>query len=201
MRTRVSNSAHRLPHQRDHRGVTLIETIIAVSLMTFAAAALLTSLSSSVLVSTDSLRAAIATGLADQLIDEIASVRFPSVSGSGSTSGMGRTGFDDLDDYHGYNMSPPQARNGMAIGTEGANASGSSMYRPQQFQPNPRSLSGYRQQVAVEKIADSGTSWSVVSQSTTLRRVTVTISHTDGLGKTTPVAVQVRVFSNVAIAP
>ena len=62
-------------------------------------------------------------------------------------------------------------------------------------------MSGYRQQVAVEKIADSGTSWSVVSQSTTLRRVTVTISHTDGLGKTTPVAVQVRVFSNVAIAP
>ena len=197
MRTRVANTAC----PRCRRGVTLIETIIAVSLMTFAAAALLTSLTSSVQVSTDSLRAAIATGLADQLMDEIASVKFPSASGSGSTAGMGRTGFDDLDDYNGYNVSPPQARNGMAIGTEGANSAGSSMYRPQQFQPNPRSLSGYRQQVTVEKIADSGTSWSVVSQSTTLRRVTVTISYTDGLGKTTPVAVQVRVFSNVAIAP
>ena len=197
MRTPVANTAR----PRCRRGVTLIETIISVSLMTFAAAALLTALSSSVQVSTDCLRAAIATGLADQLMDEIASVKFPSVSGSGSGSGMGRSGFDNLDAYNSYNVSPPQARNGMAIGTEGANSSGSAMYRPQQFQPNPRSLSGYRQQVTVEKIADSGTSWSVVSQSTTLRRVTVTISYTDGLGKTTPIAVQVRVFSNVAVAP
>ena len=205
MRTRVFNSpdhlAQRLPHRRDQRGVTLIETIISVSLMTFAAAGLLTALTSSVQVSTDNLRAAIATGLADQLMDEIASVKFPSASGSGSSLGMGRTGFDDLDDYNGYNVSPPQARNGMVIGTEGANSSGSAIFRPQQFQPNPRSLSGYRQQVTVENIADSGTTFTVVSQSTTLRRVTVTISYTDGLGKTTPIAVQVRVFSNVAVAP
>jgi Tfp pilus assembly protein PilV len=202
MRTHVANSA-RLPVQRlpRRRGVTLIETIIAVSLMTFAASALLTALSSTVQVSTDSLHAAIANGLADQLMDEIASVKFPSASGTGSGSGMGRTGFADLDAYNGYNVSPPQARNGMTIGTEGANSSGSAVYRPQQFQPNPKLLSGYRQQVAVEKVAESGTSWSVVSQSSTLRRVTVTISYTDSQGTTTPAAVQVRIFSNVAVAP
>ena len=197
MRTRVFNTA-RL-HRR--RGVTLIETLMAVSLMTFAASALLTAVSSSVKISTDSLHTAIANGLADQLMDEIAGVSFPTGSGSGSGSGIGRTGFANLDAYNGYNMSPPQARNGLAIGTEGANSSGSAIYRPQQFQPDPRLLAHYRQQVLVEKIADSGNTWSVVSQSSTLRRVTVTISYTDATGTTTPLAVQVRVFSNVAIAP
>jgi len=197
MQTRVSNSSPICPRS----GVTLVETVIAVSLMTFAASALLTALSSSVQVSTDSLHVAVASGLADQLMDEIAMVKFPSATSTFGGGGMGRTSFDDLDDYNGYSVSPPQARSGMLIGTEGQNSSGSALYRPQQFQPDPRSLSRYRQQVTVEKIAESGTTWVTVSQSTTLRRVTVTITYTDALGKTTTLATQTRVFSNVAVAP
>lgn len=178
-------------------GVTLVETVIAVTLVTFAASALLTALISSVQVSTDSLHTAIAGGLADQLMDEIAAVKFPSASTPGA-SGAGRTGYNDLDDYNGYNQSPPKARSGATIGTEG---SGSMTTRPQGFQPDPRMLSRYRQQVLVEPIAESGNSWVTVSQSTTMRRVTVTISYTDGQGKTSPLAVQVRIFSNVAVAP
>ena len=205
MRTRVLKSA--LPRRRQtpalrRQGITLVETVITVSLTTFVASALLTSVSSSVQVSTVSLQTSIANGLADQLMDEIACVKFPSASTAGTPAGMGRTGFDDLDDYNGYNVSPPQARSGDLIGTEAANAAGSQIIRPQQFQPDPRSLSRYRQQVTVEKIAEStGNSWVTVTQSTTLRRVTVTISHTDAQGKTTPLAFQVRIFSNVAVAP
>ena len=183
------------------RGITLIETVMALTLMTFAAGALLTALSSSVQVSNNSLQTAIANGLADQLMDEIASVSFPSGSGSGSTSGVGRTGYNDLDSYNGYSVSPPQARSGTVIGLEGTTTSGSPMVRPVSFQPNPKLWSHYRQQVLVEKITDSGTTWVTTSQSTTLRRVTVTISYTDAQGKTTSLATQVRVFSNVAVAP
>ncbi len=197
MRSRVPNSAG--SHRR--AGITLIETVMAISLMTFAAGALLTVLSSSVQVSTTSLQTATANGLADQLMDEIASVSFPAGSGSGSTSGTGRTGYTDLDSYNGYSVSPPQARSGTAIGFEGTTSSGSPMTRPVSFQPNPKLLSHYRQQVLVEKITDTGTTWVTTVQSTTLRRVTVTISYTDAQGKTTTLATQVRVFSNVAVAP
>jgi MSHA pilin protein MshD len=187
------------PGDRHARGVTLVETILAVALSTFAAGALLTALSSSVQVSTDCLHIAIANGLADQLMDEIASVKFPPGI---SNSGAGRSGFDDIDDYDGYSISPPQARSGLVIGTEGTSTSGSLMYRPQSLQPDPHMLNRYRQQVLVEKIAESsGNQWVVVPQSTTYRRVTVAISYTDAQGKTTPLAIQTRVFSNVAIAP
>lgn len=132
-------------------------------------------------------------------MDEIASVKFPP---GNSVAGAGRTGFDDIDDYNGYNVSPPQARSGLLIGTEATMPSGAPISRPQTFQPDPHMLSHYRQQVTVEKVADgSGNQWVVVAQSTKLRRVTVTISHTDAGGVTSPLAVQVRVFSNVAIAP
>jgi MSHA pilin protein MshD len=206
MRTRQSHNtfpAREIRRVRSHRGgISLVETVIAVTLTTFAASALLTAVTSSVKVSTDSLHTAIACGLADQLMDEIASAKFPPATGSGTPSGAGRTGFDDLDDYNGYSVTPPQTRNGFVIGTEGANSSGSTMYRPQSFQPDPRMLSRYRQQVTVEKIAEiTGGAWVVVPSSTTLRRVTVTISYTDAQGNTTPLAVQVRVFSNVRVTP
>lgn len=192
MRTHVSPQ---IQHRRT--AISLVETVIALSLTTFAASALLTAVSSSVRVSTDGLHVAIASGLADQLLDEIAMVKFPSATTTGS-SGVGRSGFDDLDDYAGYSASPPQARNGSLIGTEG---SVSLVTRPQQFQPSPRQLSRYRQQVTVEKIVEAGNSWSVTTQPTNLRRVTVTISYTDAQGLTTPLCTQVRIFSNVAIAP
>lgn len=182
------------------RGITLVETVIAVTLTTFAASALLTSISASVLVSSQSLNTLIASGLADQLMDEIAVARFPSGSTSG-TPGAGRTGFDDLDDYHGYSASPPQSKSGHVIGTEGQSTHGYPMSRPQQFQPNPRQLARFRQQVSVERVQESGTGWTTTSQSSNLRRVTVTVSYTDARGVTTPLATQVRIFSNVPIAP
>ena len=177
------------------RGITLVETVIAISLTTFAAGALLTSLTSTIQVGTDAFRTSIANGLADQLMDEIASVKFPSATTT--ATGVGRTGFDDIDDYNGYSVSPPQARSGAVIGTDDAAGT-----RPVSFRPDPRLYSRYRQQVTVEKITEStGTSWNTVTTAAPLRRVTVTISYTDAQGVTTPLASQIRVFSNVAVAP
>jgi type II secretory pathway pseudopilin PulG len=195
---RLTENAVR-PKQRvakSRTGITLLETVIAVSLMTFAAGSLLTAVSSSVQVSTNSLHTAIATGLADQLMDEIASVSFP--TSGGTTTKAGRTGFTTFDAYNGYTACPPQARSGLAIGTEAT----STTTRPLQFQPDPRLLSHFTQQVLVEMIADNGGSlFTTVSQSTTWRRVTVTVSYTAATGVTTPLAVEVRVFSNVAVSP
>ena len=196
MQHRTPNSAFPTTYLAKTRGgITLVETVIAISLTTFAAGALLTSLTSTIQVGTDSFHTAIANGMADQLMDEIASVRFPSANTT--ATGVGRTGFDDIDDYNGYSVSPPQARSGAVIGTEDGTGT-----RPAAFRPDPRLYSRYRQQVTVERITESsGTSWNTVTTDSPLRRVTVTISYTNAQGTTTSLARQIRVFSNVAIAP
>ena len=138
------------------RGFTLVESLIAVSLTTLAGGALLSTIGSTVQISTDSTYTVIAQGMADQMMDEVASVKFPQTSGGmGPSVGPGRTGFDDLDDYHGWNASPPQTRDGMALGTERMTFGGTSTQRPNNFQADPRFVSRFRQQVSVEKIAEA----------------------------------------------
>ena len=185
-----------------------MESLITVSLTTLAGGAVLTTIGSTVQISTDSTYTLIAQGLADQLMDEVSAAKFPhTVSGMGSgysmpSTGQGRSGFDDLDDYNGWNVSPPQTRDGMPIGTERMMASSSSSARPSSFQPDPRFVSRFRQQVTVEKIAEaSGGDWVITTSATSLRRVTVTISYTDAQNQTKVLAVQTRVFSDVAVAP
>ena len=39
----------------------------------------------------------------------------PAFGGEPSDTGSGRSGFDDVDDYHAWNSSPPQLRNGTAF--------------------------------------------------------------------------------------
>lgn len=183
------------------RGFTLVESLIAVSLTTLAGGALLTTIGSTVQISTDSTYTVIAQGIADQLMDEVASVKFPRTTGA-ITMGTGRSGFDDLDDYNGWNASPPQTRDGMTLGTERMTVGSLTTARPTNFQPDPRFVSRFRQQVSVEKIAEvSGGAWVVVTSATSLRRVTVTISYTDARNQTKVLAVQTRVFSDVAVAP
>ena len=185
------------------RGITLVESLIAVSLTTLAGSALLTTIGSTVQISTDSTYTVIAQGMADQLMDEVASVKFPRTTGAITmVSGVGRAAFGNLDDYNGWNASPPQTRDGMTLGTERMTVGSTSAQRPTNFQPDPRFVSRFRQQVSVEKIAeDTGGAWVVVTSVTSLRRVTVTISYTDAQNKTKVLAVQTRVFSDVAVAP
>ncbi len=187
-----------------------MECLIAVSLTTLAGGALLTTIGSTVQISTDSTYTVIAQGLADQLMDELAAAKFPHTdtnSGSGSgffmpSGSLGRGTFRHLDDYNGWNASPPLTRDGMPIGTEWMTSGSMSMARPTNFQPNPTFVSRFRQQVSVEKIVEvSGGTWVVVTSETPLRRVTVTISYTDARNQTKVLAVQTRVFSDVAVAP
>ena len=194
--TTVANTTRR-------RGITLVESLIAVSLTALAGGALLTTIGSTVQISTDSTYTVIAQGIADQLMDEVATVKFPRTTGATTlVSGLGRSAFDDLDDYNGWNASPPQTRDGMTLGTERMMFGSNSTQRPANFQADPRFVSRFRQQVTVEKIAEvAGNLWVVVTSATSLRRVTVTISYTDARNQTKVLAVQTRVFSDVAVAP
>lgn len=186
------------------RGVTLMESIAAVSITTIAGAAMLTSVSAAIRSSSDTTYTFLARGLAQQLMDEIAAVRFPPATASPPASTANRIQFDDIDDYDGWS-SPSgrmQLRNGEIIGEESYKVDGRELTRPTLMQIDPTFLSQFRREVNVERVQSNGSGgWTVVTQHTNYRRVTVTTFYTDGNADTRPLAVLTRILSYARVAP
>ncbi len=182
-------------------GFSMFESIVAVSVAAVAGAALLSSLSAAVRSSSDAALTAQAYGLAEQLMDEIASVRFPPESNT-PPIGITRENFDDIDDYAGWSASPPTSRLGSTIGTEGATVGETYYTRDPALQPDSSALSTFTHEVVVERIQpDGGTGWSVVPDHTNHRRVTVLVKHIDGQLNVRTLASITRIFSYVPVAP
>jgi prepilin-type N-terminal cleavage/methylation domain-containing protein len=103
------------------RGLTLIEVVASTLIVGIMAVAALNTLGAATR-SADSIgNRAAALGLADELMSEILQTAYsdpsqPPVFGaeSGETAGP-RSAFDDVDDYNGWNKSPPQYRDGSTI--------------------------------------------------------------------------------------
>ncbi len=203
------------------RGFSMVEALVAVSVTTIAGAALLTSIGAAVRSSTDATHAAVARGLAEQLMDEIAASRFPDSTTTTLSSAITRTplsatylwgsrmtreAFDDIDDYDGWTRRPPVDRQGHRIGTEGALIQGGrrKWHYPRLFhmRPDGRFLQSFTREVQVERIRpDTGSDWTVVSRATDYRRVTVRVKYTDAESHTTTLAEISRIFSYVPAAP
>lgn len=169
-----------------------------MAIISTAGAAVLTSVASTVGTSDNLVRDMIARGLAEQLMDEIESARFPAATNV-ATSGVARSGFDDIDDYDGWSASPPVTKGGTALGTDGQDFSGYN-FRLYQMRPDPRVLAAYRRSVIVERVESTGISsnpWSVVTTHTDYRRVTVTVSRTGANGATTELTEVTRILSYV----
>jgi type II secretory pathway pseudopilin PulG len=182
-------------------GYSLVEAMVAVTITAIAGGALLASLGGAVRSSTESTRAAVARGIAEQLMEEIAATRFPAATNT-TPSGSTRANFDDIDDYDGWSASPPVDRYGHILGTDGRQLSGALIERPDDLQPDGNFVAGFSHTVSVERVTpDTGTGWNVVSQHTDFRRVTVTVTYTDAQSHTQTLAELTRVFSYVPIAP
>jgi hypothetical protein len=179
----------------------MFESVVAVSVATVAGAALLSSLGAAVRSSSEAALFAMARGMAEQLMDEIASVRFPESSNS-PPLGTTRENFDDIDDYDGWSASPPTGRTGQALGTQGATVSGVIQNRSSGLIADADSIAHFTQEVVVQRIEpDAGTGWTVVTPHTNHRRVTVRVKYTDGQANTRTLAEITRVFSYVPVAP
>ncbi len=182
-------------------GFSMFESVVAVSVATVAGAALLSSLGTAIRSSSEAALSATARGMAEQLMDEIASVRFPASSNS-TPGGTARTNFDDIDDYAAWSSSPPVNRTGMPLGTEGATVGGTIQNRAAALLPDAGYINRFTREVVVERIQpDAGTGWNVVLTHTNHRRVTVRVKYTDGQSNTKTLAEITRVFSYVPIAP
>jgi MSHA pilin protein MshD len=107
--------------KREQAGVTLIELIISIVVISIALVAVLNSFSFSVSQSADPLWRNKSLKLAQLYLDEILArsydettpvgglptVASPSCSSLGPESGEDRATYDDVDDYNGINESPP----------------------------------------------------------------------------------------------
>ena len=192
------------PHRFSRRrrsGFSMVEALIAVTITTIGGAALLTSIGAAVHTSTDATHRAVARGLAEQMIDEIAAQRFPA-----STNPMlavtSRIFFNDIDDYDGWSARPPQVREGLTVGTEGNIVFGVTQPRLDALRPDLDLIGKFTRRVDVERIQpDGGSGWTVVSQHTNFRRVTVRVDYTDGQSNTATLAEISRIFTYVPFAP
>lgn len=197
MYSRRTNFASASPRRR---GFSMVEALMAVTVTTIAGTALLTSIGAAVRTSTGAAHTAVARGLAEQMMDEIAARRFPE-SSNPPPAGKSRENFDDIDDYDGWSARPPQGRSGRVLGTEGGD-DGSNSLRPAEMQADLELLGRFTRRVEVERVQpDGGSGWNVVAGHTNFRRVTVRVEHTDAESKTATLAEISRIFAYVPVAP
>jgi len=191
--------------QRSRRtGITLIESLIAVTITAIAGTALFSAIGASLGSSYSTLNHSIGTGLADQMLDEIASVRFPTSSDTRSAYSTSRKYFDDLDDYHNWSYSPPLYKNGMPLGKSLMTIlEYYPIGRPTYFQPEIDFLNRLTREVSVERIRlDASNNWVVTSDNTDYRKVTVKIKLTTTADLPShEIAETTRIFSYVPLSP
>ena len=206
----IANGAGLRRSWASRSGFTYIESMIALAVMSLAGAALLSSVAGAVSSSNDSVYRSIGQGLAEQLLDEIAATKFPTETATTSSATLFRSSFTTIDDYSKWSESPPRTKAGEVLGTDnGATAAdaymitttGSATSRAAEVQAAPGFVNRFTRSVLVERVQPGSTGWTVETQQTQHRRVTVTVSYTAGNQPARSVAQVTRVFSSVAPSP
>ena len=147
----------------------------------------------------------IARGIADQIVDEVLGQRYvepgksatvlplgPDTGESGSPLKTRR--FNDTDDFHGINQSPPLDPWGIAVG----HGDGTGRQRPEDFRIADSFLANWRTRVAVTYVNEANPAVDLTGSATSgMRAVTVTVTR-EANGVTDTLAQVRRVFSYVA---
>ena len=198
----LNTGIHRAGSQRKPSGFTLVEALVAVSITAIAGTALLTSIGSTVSAGHETMLQSIAAGLAEQMLDEINSVRFPDGNLTLFLPSTRET-YDDIDDYRHWSSQPPRHRNGEIIGQETRLVYNRyKVSRVYPMRPNPEFLNNFSRSVEVQRVEPDGSNgWNVVYDHTHHRRVIVTVCYTDAKGQTRTLAEVSRIFSAIPPLP
>ena len=192
------------------RGFTYAESMIAMAVLSLAGAALLSSVAGAVNSSNDSIYRSVGQGLAEQLMDEVAAAKFPTGTATNPSTSPLRSAFATIDDYADWVESPPRTKAGEVLGADdGATASvaytnmmdGKQGSRTSELQAAPNFVNRFTRSVLVERVQLGASGWTVATQHTPLRRVTVTVTYTANNQPARSVAQMVRIFSSVPPAP
>ena len=137
---------------------TLVEVLLAITIMSLAASVLLLGTSSSLQTTNTGLYGTIAQGMAQQLMDEIVGNRYcdpNSVPNAGSLGPGGdetsRKLYDDIDDYNGLRSQPPKDLYGIALGKD----DGVGGQRNPQFQSAVSFINNWKQEVDVYYVSST----------------------------------------------
>jgi prepilin-type N-terminal cleavage/methylation domain-containing protein len=121
--TNEHNFTTNMPYHQPNRcrGLTLIEVVASTMIVGLMAVAALNALGAATKSANSIGNRAVAAGMADELMSEILMQPYSDPDGSsvfGHESGESvttRSACDDVDDYNGWNASPPQYRDGTPI--------------------------------------------------------------------------------------
>jgi prepilin-type N-terminal cleavage/methylation domain-containing protein len=106
-------------------GLTLIEVVASTMIVGLMTVAALNALAAATRSSESIGNRAVALGLADELMSEILQAAYSDPTGAtsigpdGAESAGPRAAFNDVDDYDGWNQSPPQNRDGTTMPDRG----------------------------------------------------------------------------------
>lgn len=187
---------------RRRAGFSLVEALVAITVLAFAGSVLLLAVESSLQTTTDAIDRSIADGIAQQLLDEIALQRFME-PGSESTDSLGRTGwedsgngrtrYNDTDDYHNHEAQPVAGWWGEPLGT-GDDAGGT---RHAAFQIPAGHFSHWRQRVEVYFVDPVDPSIRLANGTSELRAIEVHIERVEADGGIRPLASRKKVIAYV----
>ena len=202
------NDRQHLRLQRPARGFSLIEAMVALSVTTMAAAALLLALETSLSSTSDALERTIATGIAEQLLDEALGLPYvdkangdvlqPVLSASGDERiGKRRDLFDDIDDYNdlgsGYSCQPPLDPWAIELGQD----DGAGGRRHASFRAPASMMSNWREEVEVYYVDEANNFRRLASGTSHYRAVEVRISRLQSDGTVVPLVNLRRVHAYV----
>jgi type II secretory pathway pseudopilin PulG len=204
------NSANALCRARRARcckaaysGFTLVEALVSISIAAIASSALFLGVSSSIQTTEFALQETMARGMAEQVIDEVlgnvyaaaGAGPYQTALGPNSTeaSGVGRTLFNDTDDFANYTGWPPEDPYGIELGQD----DGEGATRHANFQSRADYFDNWVQYIQVYYVDESNPSVQLsAGQTSNLRAVDVTIYYYNGTSYRTMANVR-RVFGYI----
>ncbi len=148
---------------RDQRGTTLIDLIVIIIIVAIALPPMMALLIQGTKQSTFGVSMSRANSLGSTLLEEIRSKGWDENGGAASAtlgpdSGETRTAYDDVDDFHGLNESPP--KDSLDADVTGA--------------------TGFRQQVSVCYVANTDLDTCLGSGTSNYKKITLTITEPEG---------------------
>jgi type II secretory pathway pseudopilin PulG len=188
------------------RAFSLIEAMVALAITSMAGAVLLLSTEGVLKTTNDAVAQTIAQGMALQLIDEVLGSRYCALGASPYDSaltpsgwekaGPGRSRYNDTDDYHLFNASPPTDPYGIVLGKGDDEGD----YRHTAMQSPGHDVANWRQRIEVYYVDPNNPTVRLPNnQPTDYRAVEVTIERTEPNGSVRPLAKIRRVFCYVPI--
>jgi len=187
---------------RVRRGFSLVEAMVAITVLALAGSVLLLAVDTSLQTTTEAVDRSIADGLAQQLLDEITLKHFmePGTQCTGplgpsgwENSGNGRERYNDTDDFHNFTAQPAEGLWGEPLGT----GNGDGNARHSAFQLPANYFDSWRQRVEVYFVNSSDPSVRLTSGSSEYRAIEVTIERIEPDSTVRPLASRKKVIAYV----